>query len=67
MTGRGNVRCRCAFTQHLQNGIAGNEVDQQKDNGHHQPQHRQRVEKPREQQLQGMFHVGEAASYGSRP
>ena len=34
----------CAFAEHLQDGIAGDEVDQQKDQRDHQPDYRERVE-----------------------
>ncbi len=39
-----NVSGGRAFAEHLLNGIAGNEVDQQKDGGHDQPDDRQGVE-----------------------
>ena len=32
-----HVGAGCAFTQHLLDGIAGNEMDQQKNDGHNQP------------------------------
>ncbi len=39
-----DVGCGRAFSQHLQNGIAGDEMDQQKDQRHYQPDHWQRVQ-----------------------
>ena len=33
-----------AFAQHLLDRIAGDQMDQQKDDGNHQPDHRQHVE-----------------------
>ena len=35
---------RRAFSQHLQDGIAGDQVDQQKDQRDHEPDYRQRVQ-----------------------
>ena len=44
MTRGGNVGRRRAFTQHLLDGIAGDEMDQQEDDRHHQPDYRQHVQ-----------------------
>ena len=32
-----NISAGCAFSQHLLNGIAGNKVDQEENNGHNEP------------------------------
>ena len=40
----GDVGGRSAFAQHLLDGIAGNEVNQQEDHRHHQPDDWQHVE-----------------------
>ena len=44
MTRGNHVGRRCTFTQHLLDRIAGDEVDQQKDDRHHQPDYRQHVQ-----------------------
>ena len=44
MPGGLDVSCRRAFSQHLQNGIAGNQVDQKEYQRHDEPDYGQRVQ-----------------------
>ena len=58
MTRRRDVGGRRAFAQHLLYGIAGHQMDQQKDHRHHQPHDRQHVEQAGEQVAQHQWATG---------
>ena len=62
---RGNVSRTRALAQHLLNRIARHNVDKQEDDGHHQPQHGQRVPKARQQRSQQPFHPVAFSATGS--
>src|SRR6202034_4136595 len=49
MPQRDDIRGAGAFAEHLLDRIAGHEVDEQKDNRHHKPEHGQRVGEARQQ------------------
>ena len=40
----GDVGGRGAFAEHLRDGVSGDQVDEQEDEGDHQPDYRQHVE-----------------------
>ena len=48
MAGSLYVGYRGAFAEHLQDGIAGDQMDQDEDQRNHQPNYRQRVQHARE-------------------
>jgi hypothetical protein len=52
VAGRSDVGCRCAFPEHLLDGVSGDEVDEQKNYAHHQPDDRQSVEDALEEEFQ---------------
>ena len=49
MTRRGDVSGYRSFAQHLLDGIARHQVNQQEDHRHYQPDHGQHVQRSREQ------------------
>ncbi len=53
MAGGGDVSWRRAFTEHLLDGVAWDEVNQEKDQAHYQPDDWERVEDALEDGLQG--------------
>jgi hypothetical protein len=48
------IRWRCTLAEHLQNRVAGNEMNQQKDERNHQPDDGQSEDEAGENLLQGL-------------
>jgi Spy/CpxP family protein refolding chaperone len=67
MASRSKISGGRSLSKHLQDGIAWDEMNQQKDNRDHQPQDGQSVQESREQQLKRIFHGARPESYGSSP
>jgi hypothetical protein len=50
----GDIGCGRAFAQHLLNGVSGDEVDQEKDETHYQPDYWEGVENALEEDFQSV-------------